>query len=141
MSVSGSQYVDIAAVNASGDLTSSQFYFVQCTGVDSTYSAGNLTTKICTGSSNGASAAYGILQNDPDTGEAAIIRVEGLSKLVASAAISVGALVSSTTAGKGVASSTTGQWARARAESASTADGQIITVRLLDGASWTASTA
>ena len=141
MSVSGYEYRDITCVNSSGDLTSSQYYFVMSTGVDSTYSAGNLTCKICTSSTNGPGAAKGILQNDPDTGQAAIVRVEGLSKLVVSAAISVGALVCSTTAGKGVAAGTTGQWVRARAESASTADGQIISVRLLDGASWTASTA
>ncbi len=141
MSVTGSEYTDITAVASTG-LTSNQFYFVKSTAADSTYSAGNLTCLLCISSTNMAAAAKGILQNDPDTGQAAIIRVSGVSKLVASAAIGVGELVTSTTAGTGVTCSTTGQWARGRAESASTASGQIISVRLFaEGATWFGSTA
>ncbi len=141
MALSGSEYTDITAVASTG-LTSNQYYFVKTTGVDSTYSAGNLTCLLCVSSTNMASAAKGVLQNDPDTGQPALIRIEGVSKVVASAAIGVGELVTSTTAGTAVTCATTGQWARGRAESASTASGQIISVRLFSGgATWFGSTA
>src|SRR5262245_57936017 len=131
MAVSGSQFVDITAVASTG-LTSNQYCFVRSTGVDSSVSGGNLTALLCTGATGGVTRAKGILQNDPDTGQAAIVRVQGQSKLVAAEAIAVGDLVGSSTAGTGVVAATTGEWAVAVAESASTAAGQIISVRLLN---------
>ena len=96
-------------------------------------SGGNLTALLCTSATGGINGAKGVLQNDPDTGHAAIVRVSGLSKLVASAAIGVGDFVASTNAGTGVVAATTGAFYIGRAESASTAAGQIISVRLSGG--------
>ena len=141
MSVHGSQYVDITCVNASGDLTSSQFYFVKSTGVDTTYSAGNLTCKVCDSSTGGTGGVKGILQNEPDTGQAAIVRVSGASKLVAGEAIAVGDLVQSGTDGRGLICDSSGSYFLARAESASTAAGQVISVRLCGPGVWMGSTA
>jgi hypothetical protein len=140
MSVSGSQFTDITAVASTG-LTGNQYYFVRSTGVDSTYSGGNLTCLLCTSATGNASAAKGVLQNDPDTGEAAIVRVDGVTKLVAGGTIAVGNLVTSSTAGTGIACTTTGEFYLGRAESASTAAGQIISVRLAGPGVWMGSTA
>lgn len=63
---------DIGTVTASADLDEKQFHFVYVSG-------DNTVTFVAT-----AGAAYlGILQNAPLTGEAAIVRVQGVSKLVA----------------------------------------------------------
>lgn len=132
MAISGSSFTDITAVSSTG-LTGNQYYIVRSTGVDSTYSAGNLTCLLCTSATGSASGAKGVLQNDPDTGQAAIVRVEGLSKVVSGATIAVGDLVCSSTAGTALVADTTGEWFFGKAESASTAAGQIISVRLLGG--------
>lgn len=130
MSVSGSQYVDITAVASTG-LTSNQYYIVRTTGVDSTYSAGNLTCLLCIGSSGGINGPKGVLQNDPDTGQAAIIRVQGVTKVVTGEAVAVGNFITSSTAGTAIIADTTGAFFIGVAESASTAAGQIISARLI----------
>lgn len=141
MATSGSQYTDITGVASTG-LTSNQYYIVRSTGVDSTYSGGNLTVLLCTSATGGANGAKGVLQNDPDTGQAAIIRTEGLSKVVAGEAISVGDTLISSTGGTALVANTTGEWFFGRAESASTTSGQTINVRLFGGlAPWMGSTA
>lgn len=141
MALSGSDYTDITAIASTG-LTGNQFYIVRSTGVDSTYSGGNLTCLLCIGSSGGINGPKGVLQNDPDTGQAAIVRVVGLSKVVCGEAVAVGDLVTSSTAGTAIIADTTGAFHFGRAESASTAAGQIISVRLFGGlASFMGSTA
>jgi len=132
MSVSGSEFVDITCVVSSGSTGLVQFMIVQSSGVDSSYSAGNLTCKICAGTSCGVTHAMGVLQNDPDTGEAAIVRVLGVSKIIASDAIAVNAAITSTTAGLAV-TATSGTWVIGRAESASTAANQVISARIWGG--------
>lgn len=129
MSVSGSVFTDITAVASTG-LTSNQFYLVRSTGVDSTYSAGNLTCLLCISATGSASGVKGVLQNDPDTGQAAIVRVDGVTKVVAGAAIAVGDPLACSTGGTAIVADTTGEWFWGKAESASTASGQIITARL-----------
>jgi len=140
MAVSGSDYTDITLVSSTG-LTGNQYYIVRSTGSDSTYSGGNGTCLLCTSATGGLNGAKGVLQNDPDTGQAATVRVVGLTKLVASAAIGVGDLVGCTTGGTGVTTATTGQFYIGRAESASTAAGQIISVRLVGLSPFMGSTA
>lgn len=130
MSVSGSDYTDITCVASTG-LTSNQFYIIRSTGADSTYSAGNMTALLCIGSSGGINGPAGILQNDPDTGQAAIVRVLGSSKVVVGEAVGVGDLLTSSTAGTAIKADTTGAFFFARAESASTASGQIISCRVV----------
>lgn len=132
MATSGSAYTDITCVNTTGGLTGNLYCFVRSTGTDTTYSGGNLSAVLCISATGGVTRAKGILQNEPDTGQACVVRVEGQSKLVAGEAIAVGAFVSCSTAGTGLTCGTTGEWAAAIAESASTAAGQVITVRMLN---------
>lgn len=132
MSISGSDFTDITAVASTG-LTGNQFYLIRSTGVDSTYSGGNLTALLAVGSTGGANGVKGVLQNDPDTGQAAILRVRGLTKVVAGAAIAVGDLLCCSTGGTAIVADTTGEWFWGKAESASTASGQIISARVFGG--------
>jgi hypothetical protein len=46
--------------------------------------------------------ALGVLQNNPNADQAATIRVEGISKVVAGAAVAVGSLVASDSAGRAI---------------------------------------
>lgn len=134
MAASGSDFTDITCI-AYADLSSSQYYIVKTTGVDTTYSAESPTAALCIGSSGGINGPKGILQNDPSSYEMAQVRVVGSSKLVTAEAISVGDLVTSSTAGTGLIADTTGAFFFGRAETASTAAGDIISVRLFGGLS------
>jgi hypothetical protein len=141
MAVSGSEFVDITGV-AYADLSSKQYYAVRTTGADTSYSAGNPTISLCIGSSGGINGAKGILQNDPSSYESASVRVVGASKLVCGEAVAVGDLITSSTAGTGIIADTTGAFFFGRAETATTAAGDVFTVRLFGGlASYMGSTA
>lgn len=109
------------SVEASGDLSASQFRFMV---VDSN---GQLAAA-------GAGAATdGVLQDDPDAaGKAGELGVEGVSKCEAGAAVAAGDLVASDASGKCVTAST-GNVVAGRAMSAASADGEIISVLLKDG--------
>lgn len=74
----------------------------------------------------------GVLQNKPKQGEGALVRFGGTSKVVASAAISVGARVTSTAAGKAVATTTTNDTVIGIALEAAGADGDIIEIQLVN---------
>ena len=67
---------------AAEDLSSDQYKFVvlSSTGVRRPDSANEI--------------AHGILQNAPESGDAAQVRVDGISKLVANAALAIGKIVS-----------------------------------------------
>ena len=132
MAGSGSDFTDITAVAGADYSTLGQYRFVRSTGVDTTYSGGNLTAVLCVNATGGITRPKGILQNDPSSGQAAVVRTQGPSKLVAGEAIAVGDFISSSTAGAGLVAGTTGEWGCAIAESASTAAGQIINVRMLN---------
>ena len=131
MAVSGSEFTDITGV-AYADLSSAQYYFVRTTG-DTPYSASNPTISLCIGSSGGINGAKGILQNDPTSYQSASVRVVGASKLVCGEAVAVGDLITSSTAGTGIIADTTGAFFAGRAETATTAAGDIFTVRLFGG--------
>ena len=75
---------------AAADLRTNQYNFVK---LDAN---GNVV--LC---SAAGEKAIGVLQNKPNTGETAVVRVLGLSKLVASAAIAAGDFVATTAAGLG----------------------------------------
>ena len=74
---------------AGEDLTSAQYYFV--------YISADQTVSLCTTSHLDA---IGVLQNDPNTGEEAVVRVLGTSKIKCGDTIAFGTRVISTTAGK-----------------------------------------
>lgn len=122
MAAEGGHVWDISAAS-SGSLTSSQFYFVKLAAQD--------VVALCTGSSQGSARAFGVLQNDPDSGQAAQVRKLGLTKLVAGGSIAVGDWIACSTGGTGLSAGTTGQFCVAVANSASTAAGQIIEAFML----------
>lgn len=119
MSISGGFFWDDSFSANSTGLT--QFYIVRSTGQN--------LADICTGSSGGANGPLGILQNDPTVvGEEATVRILGLSKCSAGGTVSIGDWITSTTAGQALTATTTGQRCIGKANSASTAAGQIIEV-------------
>ena len=77
--------------------------------------------------------AFGILQNAPAPGAAGTVMVDGVSKLVASAAIAADANVATTNDGRGVTAAT-GQYVVAKAMQAAGGAGEIFTVLLRPGA-------
>lgn len=120
--------VDITRL-AGADLSSSQYHFVK------------LDTNGEVVLSGAGEDAIGVLQNKPADGQAATVRVGGLSKVVAGAAITAGARVASDASGKAktavaatVNTSDTGaaadavvaSFALGNAFEAASGDGQII---------------
>jgi len=84
---------------------------------------------------DGTEISAGILQNAPASGEEAVVRVEGTSKLVANAAIAVGILVKAeyvgaSDNGKADAADTDGDIARGLTLTASGAEDDVLTVLL-----------
>jgi hypothetical protein len=81
---------------------------------------------------------FGVLQNKPNTNEAARVRLHfgSKTKVVSDGSgtnIAVGDYVGTSSAGKAIKKSTDKDFVLGVAESASTADGTIITVRLQPG--------
>lgn len=84
---------DISLV-AAADLTTKQFYFVY---IDSNGKAALVA---------GAGVkAIGVLQNKPDAGQVATVRIFGKTKVVQSASLTVGAAIAADSAGKAKAAS------------------------------------
>lgn len=84
---------------------------------------------------SGTEFPVGILQNAPESGEVAVVRVVGVSKLVMNAAVAVGALlkceyVGAADNGKGDAADTEGDIARACCIMATGAEDDVGTVIL-----------
>lgn len=75
-----------ATFEASADLSAKQFYFVK---ID-----GDNKVNVCTAITD---APIGVLQNKPTAGQAANVRLWGISKLSANAAISAGDILGSST--------------------------------------------
>ncbi len=74
---------------AGEDMSDKQFYLVYLSAAD--------TVSLCT--ENGK--AIGILQNEPESGEEAVVAVSGISKFHAAETVAIGKYVTSTSAGKG----------------------------------------
>lgn len=106
-------------LEASADLSAAQHH---CVDVD-----GNGQVAVVSGSGDDVAA---ILQNDPDAqGNAASLMKTGVSKVVAGAAVTVGALVMSNAAGRAI-TATSGQVVFGRALQAAGGDGETIPVLL-----------
>jgi len=109
---------------AAEDLSDKQYCFV--------HQATNTTVDMV---DSGAEMPVGILQNAPESGEVAVVRVSGISKLVMNAAVTVGTLVkceyvSATDNGKGDAADTEGDIARGLCIMASGAEDDVGSVLL-----------
>jgi hypothetical protein len=108
---------------AAADLSTHQHKLVKLTtaGVD-----------IC-GAQSATEVPFGVLQNDPETGEAATVMSAGLSMLRVNAAspnIAAGDMITSGALGFGVKATTDKAQVIGRALDAATADGVIISVML-----------
>jgi len=105
---------------AAGDLSAKQYLFMKMS-ADNTVDTCAAVTDV----------AVGVLQNDPSAaGKPATVAVLGTTKVVAGAAIAVGARVAPTAAGKAQTSVAT-QYARGIALEAAAADGDIIEILLI----------
>lgn len=102
---------------AAADLSAKQFYLVAMSS---------------TGWNVAGAGTYpdGVLQNKPASGAQCDVMVDGISKVVASAAIAKGARVSSTAAGKAVTASTN-DYTIGVALQAASADGDIISILIV----------
>lgn len=104
---------------AGEDLSSARYYIVQLDASGNIEKAESATDFI-----------VGVLQNKPESGEAAIYRFGGTTKVVASAAIAIGAWVTATSAGTAVTTTTDGNIVVGRALEAATAAGDIIEIQM-----------
>ena len=83
--------------------------------------------RMATGSSGlNSGAAIGVLQNDPDSGQAASVRRIGRTLVSAGGSVAIGDMLTCSTGGQAIEAATTGQFCWGRANTASTAAGQII---------------
>ncbi|MEE4113485.1 MAG: capsid cement protein [Desulfobacteraceae bacterium] len=117
--------IDISLL-AAEDLSSYQYRFITI--------ASDTTVQLANGATE---YPIGILQNAPESGEVAVVRVVGISKLIANAAITVGTrvkmeYVSTSDNGKADAADTNKDTVRGVALTASGAEDDIITVLLTD---------
>lgn len=104
---------------AGEDLSAKQFYIVQLD------SSGNIEV-----GEGATDLLVGVLQNTPESGQAGRYRFAGTTKVVASAAIAIGANVTTTNAGKAVTTTTDKDVVIGRALQAAAADGDIIEIQL-----------
>lgn len=117
------QGIDLS-FTAAEDLSAMQYRFV--------HQASDTTVDML---DSGAEFPVGILQNAPESGEVAVVRVVGVSKLVMNAAVAVGALVKAEYVGaadngKGDAADTEGDIARGVCIFATGAEDDVGTVIL-----------
>ncbi len=106
------------SLEAGADLSANQFYAVKVTGADTVGLAGDDELMV------------GVLQNKPAAaGRAATVRISGLTKAVASAAIAAGAKVGVAAGGK-FKTADTGSVVCGTAVNAAGADGEVFTLAL-----------
>ena len=110
--------IDWGNATAGADLSGNQYYAVNVN------AAGNIVL------ASDAEPALGILQNEPTSGQAAAVRVGGISKAVAGAGFDAGVLVCAHTGGK-VDEGGAGDEVLGIALTASGADGDVITILVL----------
>jgi len=101
----------------SSDLSAKQYYFVEA--ASGVITVANAITDIC----------VGVLQDKPVSGQTGEVCMLGFTKVVAGGAITAGALIGTTTAGKAVAlaaGTDTTQYILGRALTGASGDGQVI---------------
>lgn len=108
---------------AAEDLSSDQYTFVV------------LTSSGVRRPDSEAETAIGVLQNDPASGQVAVVRVQGFSKLAAASALSIGTFVrpeyvSATDAGKGKTAGPASEYTRAMVVEAAGAENDVASVLL-----------
>ena len=114
------QNLECISIPSSGDLSASQYL-----GID--INSSGLAAVVASSGAEG----IGILQNKPtSTSEAATVATEGISKAVAGAAITAGAKVMFSAAGKVITATGTGKHVIGKAVTAASGDGIVISVLL-----------
>jgi len=109
---------------AAGDLSTKQHLFVKVSASD--------TVDVCSGATD---QVLGVLQNKPAAaGEAASVLVQGVAKVIASAAINAGALVGTTNAGKAVTKAADADKIAGIALTTVSNDGELVEILLTPGA-------
>jgi hypothetical protein len=111
---------------AAADLTAKQYYALEITAADTVNVCGAATDRV-----------IGVLQNTPNTNQAASVRVHGITKAVSDGsgtAIAAGDYVGPNSSGKMVKKATADYSVAGIALSASSADGTVISVLLTPGA-------
>jgi len=81
--------VDIGTFTAAADLSAKQYHFVIL--------ASSTTVNVATAITN---APIGILQNDPESGEQAVVRISGISKVVADGTLAAGNFIGTSADGQ-----------------------------------------
>jgi len=114
-------------MKAAADLSAKQFYIVEITAAD--------TVNVCSAATD---VPFGVLQNDPKSGETAeIAYADGeITKVVSdgsTTAIAIGDQVGTDASGKAVKKTISGELVLGRALEASSADGVIITIVIEKG--------
>jgi len=107
---------------AGEDLTSGQYLFVTLETDDQLDLADAITD-----------ITYGVLQNNPDTGEAGTVKVSGETVVVSKTALAVNQFVGPATDGKAQVAVST-QYARGRVVKASGAEDDLAVIQLFDTA-------
>lgn len=118
MAAHGSDIPNFTAL-AAADLTGKQYHAMRLSAANTVNLASNVT----------AITVVGVLQNDPNTNQAARVAYLGESKFVAGAAVTAGVLVTHNSSGRCIAA-TSGSPMMGRAMEAAGADGDIIRVLL-----------
>lgn len=107
--------------DAETDLRTKQYYFVEL-GTNAN------EVDVCDGATD---LPIGVLQNEPNIGEGANVRILGTTKVIASTTILKGAYVGTTNEGKAVTKSTAKDIVRGIALEAATAAGDLIEILLV----------
>lgn len=81
--------------------------------------------------------AAGVLQNAPKSGAAAVVRIEGISKIRAAGVLAINAMVTpeyvdAADAGKGLATTTAGDYVRGIVVEGAAAEDDLGSIRLVD---------
>lgn len=115
----------VTGFKAAADLRGKKYHFVRA-------SAAN----VCNQASDAAnSGIIGVLQNNPNTGEAATVAFAGESKVYAGGVINVNAIITTNGSGRAAAAGS-GDMGVGRALEAASADGHVITVLLFPPVRW-----
>jgi hypothetical protein len=126
MAIESNEVFDYGQMTANADLSAKQYYFVKV--------ASATQVALCAAATD---RALGVLRNKPKSGEAALVRVLGVAKVVSDGsvtAIAAGDYVGPNAAGKAVKKAIADYSVAGIALEASAADGAVISVLLIPGA-------
>ena len=115
---------DITCIAENG-LSACQYHWVE---ISAEHARGVPQVDVCDGASD---ATFGILQNKPTAGQEAVVRVEGVSRLIAEdTTLAIGAKAGTHSNGHGIAKASAGDYYQAIVISAAAAGGDRATVLL-----------